>query len=103
MPALIAHRIIFWIVSRVVKHRDLFWRSLVQRAEGLTRLALIVMSLSIDLRCEGVRENDRPGCRRSIRRVAAAARADWGVAARRVLGGPALTCAKFRRCQLGSP
>lgn len=47
LPALVAHRIIFRLVSRLVEHRDLFWRSLVQRTEGPTRLALIVVALSI--------------------------------------------------------
>jgi small-conductance mechanosensitive channel len=47
IPALAAHRIIFRIVSRVVESRDLFWRSLVQRTEGPTRLALIVVALSV--------------------------------------------------------
>ena len=47
LPALIAHRIIFRIASRIVESHDLFWRSLVQRTEGPTRLALVVVALSI--------------------------------------------------------
>lgn len=47
LPALVAHRIIFRVISRLVEHRDLFWRSLVERTEGPTRLAFVVVALSI--------------------------------------------------------
>ncbi|MFC3125280.1 mechanosensitive ion channel family protein [Pseudoroseomonas globiformis] len=47
LPALLAHRIIFRIMNRLVADRDLFWRSLVQRTEGPVRLGLIVVALSI--------------------------------------------------------
>ncbi|KAA2214120.1 mechanosensitive ion channel [Pseudoroseomonas oryzae] len=47
LPALLAHRILFRIISRLVQSRDLFWRSLVQRTEGPVRLGLIVVALSL--------------------------------------------------------
>ncbi|WP_424812982.1 mechanosensitive ion channel family protein [Roseococcus sp. YIM B11640] len=45
--ALMAHRALFRIITRLVEQRDLFWRSLVQRIEGPTRLAFVVVGLSV--------------------------------------------------------
>jgi small-conductance mechanosensitive channel len=43
--ALTAHRFLLRLSKRLVENRDLFWRSLVQRTEGPTRLALIIICL----------------------------------------------------------
>jgi small-conductance mechanosensitive channel len=43
--ALLAHRVIFRIMTQLVSSRDLFWRSLVQRTEGPIRLALVIVCL----------------------------------------------------------
>lgn len=45
--ALLAHRVLYRLITRLVRERDLFWRSLVARTEGPTRLALIIPALSI--------------------------------------------------------
>ncbi len=45
--ALIMHRVIFRVLTRVVSGRDLFWRSLVSRSERPTRFAVVVFSLSV--------------------------------------------------------
>lgn len=45
--ALFLHRVVFRLVTRLVEKRDLFWRSLVARTEGPTRLALIIVALTI--------------------------------------------------------
>jgi len=45
--AVVANRLIYRVLTRVVQNRDLFWRSLVQRTEGVTRLALIALFLSV--------------------------------------------------------
>ncbi len=47
LPALLAYRVIFRILNRLVQDRELFWRSLVQRTEGPVRLGLIVVALSV--------------------------------------------------------
>lgn len=39
------HTLAFRIVSRIVSGMDLFWRSLVSRTEGPTRLAIMIMAL----------------------------------------------------------
>lgn len=44
--ALIVHRVIFRILTRLVSEKDLFWRSLVSRSERPTRFAIVVFSLS---------------------------------------------------------
>jgi small-conductance mechanosensitive channel len=44
--ALMLHRILFRLATRVVSDRDLFWRSLVQRTEGPIRLALVIFGLA---------------------------------------------------------
>ncbi|GAB4066018.1 mechanosensitive ion channel [Ancylobacter sonchi] len=43
----IVHRIAFRLITRLVRDMDLFWRSLVSRTEGPTRLAAIVIFLGI--------------------------------------------------------
>lgn len=43
--ALIAHRTVFAIVTRLVARMDLFWRSLVSRTRGPTRFAVITVAL----------------------------------------------------------
>ncbi|MFC7552463.1 hypothetical protein ACFQU7_09610 [Pseudoroseomonas wenyumeiae] len=43
--AIMAHRFLFRLATRVVSSRDLFWRSLVQRTEGPIRLALVIVCL----------------------------------------------------------
>jgi small-conductance mechanosensitive channel len=43
--AIMAHRIIFTIVTRFVAQMDLFWRSLVARTQGPTRFAVITIAL----------------------------------------------------------
>lgn len=45
--AIAANRMIYRVLTRMVQNRDLFWRSLVQRTEGLNRLALIVLFVGI--------------------------------------------------------
>lgn len=45
--AIFAHRIAFRLVTRLVRDMDLFWRSLVSRTEGPTRLAAVVIALGI--------------------------------------------------------
>ena len=47
LVALGAHRFIFRMLSRLVEERDLFWRSLVSRTEGPTRLGLVMVALAI--------------------------------------------------------
>ncbi|HSI39758.1 MAG TPA: mechanosensitive ion channel domain-containing protein [Xanthobacteraceae bacterium] len=44
---IILHRIAFRVITRLVRDMDLFWRSLVSRTEGPTRLAAIVIMLGI--------------------------------------------------------
>ncbi|NKC34124.1 mechanosensitive ion channel family protein [Falsiroseomonas selenitidurans] len=44
--AVLAHRVLFRIGTRLVEDRDLFWRSLMQRTEGPTRLAMIIIGLA---------------------------------------------------------
>ncbi|MBS7545849.1 mechanosensitive ion channel family protein [Ancylobacter oerskovii] len=44
---ILAHRIAFRVITRLVRDMDLFWRSLVSRTEGPTRLAAIVLMLGI--------------------------------------------------------
>jgi len=41
------HRLFFRLVTQFVSGMDLFWRSLVSRTEGPTRLALVVVALAI--------------------------------------------------------
>ena len=41
------HRIIFRMVTRGVSHMDLFWRALVARTEGPTRLAFLIVAVSL--------------------------------------------------------
>ncbi|HWX50974.1 MAG TPA: mechanosensitive ion channel family protein [Roseomonas sp.] len=45
--AIAVNRAIYRVLTRVVQNRDLFWRSLVQRTEGLNRLALIVLFVGV--------------------------------------------------------
>lgn len=45
--ALIAHRLVFRLLTRVVVAKDLFWRSLVSRSEKPTRFAFAVFGLSV--------------------------------------------------------
>jgi small-conductance mechanosensitive channel len=45
LVAVAAHRVLFRLATRLVSSRDLFWRSLVQRTHGPTRLALIIVCL----------------------------------------------------------
>ncbi|MDJ0387797.1 mechanosensitive ion channel family protein [Roseomonas sp. E05] len=45
--AVVVNRAAYRVFTRMVQNRDLFWRSLVQRTKGLSRLALIVLFLSI--------------------------------------------------------
>lgn len=47
LVALWVHRGVYKIITRMVESRDLFWRSLVSRTEGPTRLAMVVFALSI--------------------------------------------------------
>ncbi|GLK86505.1 mechanosensitive ion channel family protein [Ancylobacter defluvii] len=44
---IVLHRIAFRVITRLVRDMDLFWRSLVSRTEGPTRLAAIVIMLGI--------------------------------------------------------
>jgi small-conductance mechanosensitive channel len=44
--ALIAHRVAFAVVTRLVAGMDLFWRSLVSRTHGPTRFAMITVALA---------------------------------------------------------
>jgi small-conductance mechanosensitive channel len=46
LAALALHRVLFRFATRVVSHRDLFWRSLIQRTEGPIRLALVIFGLA---------------------------------------------------------
>nr|WP_235913806.1 mechanosensitive ion channel family protein [Pseudoroseomonas coralli] len=41
------NRVIYRVLNRMAQKHALFWRSLVQRTEGLSRLALIVLFLSV--------------------------------------------------------
>jgi small-conductance mechanosensitive channel len=43
---LFAHRILFRLLTRLVKDQDLFWRSLVSRLKRVVRLAMLVAALS---------------------------------------------------------
>lgn len=47
LVALALHRLVFRGMTRLVRDRDLFWRSIVARTRGLTRLAIIMFCLSI--------------------------------------------------------
>ena len=47
LAALIVHRVIFRVLTRLVEHRELFWRSLVSRGERPSRFAIVVFALSI--------------------------------------------------------
>ena len=47
LVALGVHRLGYRVLTRLVQSRELFWRSLVQRTEGPTKLALMVFFLSI--------------------------------------------------------
>ncbi len=47
LAAVIVHRIIFRILTRLVSKKDLFWRSLVSRGEKPSRFAIIVFGLSV--------------------------------------------------------
>ncbi|HEX4507855.1 MAG TPA: mechanosensitive ion channel family protein, partial [Alphaproteobacteria bacterium] len=47
LAAVLVHRVIFRVLTRVVEHRDLFWRSLVQRGRRPARLAFLVFALSV--------------------------------------------------------
>ncbi|EHM03506.1 transporter, small conductance mechanosensitive ion channel MscS family protein [Acetobacteraceae bacterium AT-5844] len=44
--ALLAHRVLFRVTTRLVSNRELFWRSLVQRTQGPVRLGLIIFALA---------------------------------------------------------
>lgn len=43
--AVLAHRMVFSVVTRLVARMDLFWRSLVSRTHGPTRFAVITVTL----------------------------------------------------------
>lgn len=43
--AVMLHRVLFRSATRLASTRDLFWRSLVQRTEGPSRLALMIVAL----------------------------------------------------------
>lgn len=43
--AVMLHRVLFRSATRLASTRDLFWRSLVQRTEGPSRLALMIIAL----------------------------------------------------------
>jgi len=45
--AVAVNRVAYRVLNRMVQNRPLFWRSLVQRTEGLSRLGLIVLFLSV--------------------------------------------------------
>ena len=45
--ALAVHGAVFRFLTRLVANRDLFWRSLVSRTQGPTRLLLVMMALSL--------------------------------------------------------
>ena len=45
--AVILHRLIFRVLTRMVSGKDLFWRSLVSRSERPTRFAVVVFGLSV--------------------------------------------------------
>jgi small-conductance mechanosensitive channel len=47
LVALWLHRGAYHVLTRMVQERDLFWRSLVSRTQGPTRLAIMVFALSI--------------------------------------------------------
>lgn len=47
LVAMGVHRLVFRGMTRLVRDRDLFWRSIVARTRGPTRLAIIMFSLSI--------------------------------------------------------
>ncbi|WP_417310679.1 mechanosensitive ion channel family protein [Devosia sp.] len=44
--AIIVHRLVFSVMTRMVANRDMFWRSLVKRTRLSTRLAVIVIFVS---------------------------------------------------------
>lgn len=44
--AIQAHRVLFRAATRMVAERDLFWRSLVQRTEGPSRLTLMMIAVA---------------------------------------------------------
>ncbi|MBU8537889.1 mechanosensitive ion channel family protein [Falsiroseomonas tokyonensis] len=46
LVAIQAHRILFRAATRLVAERDLFWRSLVQRTEGPSRLTLMMIAVA---------------------------------------------------------
>lgn len=45
--AYFAHKLFFRSVTRIVADKDLFWRSLVARTHGVTRLAAMIMATSV--------------------------------------------------------
>jgi small-conductance mechanosensitive channel len=45
--AVVVHRVIFRVLTRLVANKDLFWRSLVQRGEKPARFAIVVFALSV--------------------------------------------------------
>ncbi len=47
LTALFVHRLVYRLLSRLVAGRDLFWRSLVARTEGPTRLAILILFLAV--------------------------------------------------------
>ena len=47
LAAWLLHRLAFRLLSEAVRGRDLFWRSLVSRGQGLVRIALIVVAVGL--------------------------------------------------------
>jgi small-conductance mechanosensitive channel len=45
--ALLAHRLLFRLIAHVIRDRDLFWRSLLKRAQGPMRLGMVLISLML--------------------------------------------------------
>jgi small-conductance mechanosensitive channel len=45
--AVLVHRVLFRLATRIVASRDMFWRSLVSRDEGSSRFAVIIVALAM--------------------------------------------------------
>ena len=47
LAAVVVHRVIFRVLTRLAENKDLFWRALVERGERPSRFAMVVFALSV--------------------------------------------------------